>query len=183
MSVNSLVFSHFGIHVTDLDMMADFYKGLLGFIETDRGAINTPDGPRSLVFLSKDPDEHHQLVLMAGRPEHVPFNVVNQISFRTQSLEELLGHYQRLAEYRVSEITPVTHGNALSVYFRDPEGNRIELFFATPWYVTQPCRHAAPFDLPADELLVWAEKHARQLPGFESREAWRARMVDRLNPA
>ena len=35
---------------------------------------------------------------------------------------------------------PVTHGNALSVYFLDPEGNRVELLIDTPWYVPQPHR-------------------------------------------
>ena len=33
---------------------------------------------------------------------------------------------------------PVTHGNAVSVYFKDPEGNGIEIFCDTPWHVPQP---------------------------------------------
>ena len=31
------------------------------------------------------------------------------------------------------------HGNAWSLYFRDPEGNRLEVFCDTQWYVEQPC--------------------------------------------
>ena len=33
----------------------------------------------------------------------------------------------------------MNHGNAWSVYFRDPEGNRIEIFCDTEWYIEQPC--------------------------------------------
>jgi catechol 2,3-dioxygenase len=38
-----------------------------------------------------------------------------------------------------------THGNAMSIYFRDPEGNRLEVFMDTPWYCEQPLRE--PIDL------------------------------------
>jgi catechol-2,3-dioxygenase len=31
-----------------------------------------------------------------------------------------------------------THGNAVSLYCRDPEGNRLEIFMDTPWYCDQP---------------------------------------------
>ena len=57
--------SHFGIHVTDMTRMEDFYTRALGLLVSDRGAL--PNGP-TLVFLSRDPDEHHQLVLVTGRP-------------------------------------------------------------------------------------------------------------------
>ena len=75
----------------------------------------------------------------------------------------------------MSEIRPVSHGNALSVYFRDPEGNRVELFVDTPWYVTQPLR--IPFDFAqGDEALMrWAEDTARKLPGFRPVAEWGAR--------
>jgi hypothetical protein len=83
----------------------------------------------------------------------------------------------------VSEITPVTHGNALSIYFRDPEGNRIELFLDTPWYVDQPCRE--PLDLTQSEEAIWAnaERLARTLPGFKPRAEWEAEMARRMGRA
>ena len=42
------------------------------------------------------------------------------------------------ADERVRYAVPVTHGNAVSVYFADPEGNGIEVFCDTPWHVRQP---------------------------------------------
>ena len=46
--------------------MEGFYTRLLGFTVTDRGQLQGAAGPVSLVFLSRDPDEHHQIVLATG---------------------------------------------------------------------------------------------------------------------
>jgi len=179
-----IAFSHVGIYVCDPAAMEDFYTGLFGFTVTDRGRLETPRGPVDLVFLSRDPDEHHQLVLASGRPREVAFNVINQLSFRVAGLPELRALYARVADDpRVSEIAPVTHGNAVSVYFRDPEGNRIEVFFDTPWYVTQPLREPIDLSLPDEVLMRKLEAHARSLPGFRPRAKWRAEMTRRMGLA
>ncbi|WP_016832701.1 VOC family protein [Herbaspirillum lusitanum] len=177
---SGLSFSHIGIFVTDIQRMADFYVDVLDFTITDRGTLQGPEGPIELVFTSRDPDVHHQIVLVSGRPERIDFNVVNQISMTADSIETLQAFHRRLQRADVSEISPVTHGNALSVYFRDPEGNRIELYVDTSWYVSQPARIVMPIELPADELLAWAERHARTLPGFRLRSEWRADMARRM---
>ena len=64
----AIAFSHIGIYVTDLAPMEAFYTGVFGFTVTDRGHLDTPRGQVALVFLSRDPGEHHQFVLAAGRP-------------------------------------------------------------------------------------------------------------------
>jgi catechol 2,3-dioxygenase-like lactoylglutathione lyase family enzyme len=175
-----LNFSHVGFFVTDIEKMAGFYRDLLGFTQTDRGQLPGPNGPFELLFLSRDPDEHHQIVLVAGRPERIDFNVINQISLKADSLRTLQEFHRKLVAANVPEIAPVTHGNALSVYCRDPEGNRVELHVDTPWYVDQPCRIPAPFERAEDELLAWAEQHARTLPGFRPRSEWRREMARRM---
>jgi hypothetical protein len=35
-------------------------------------------------------------------------------------------------------------------------------------------------ELPADELLAWAENYARTLPGFRPRSEWRRDMAQRM---
>jgi catechol-2,3-dioxygenase len=172
-----LSFSHIGIFVRDIDGMAEFYSTVLGLTITDRGMLPGPNGPAELVFTSRDPDVHHQIVLVSGRPAHLDFNVVNQISLMADSIQTLQAFYRRLQSAPVTELLPITHGNALSVYCRDPEGNRLELFVDLPWYVNQPMRVAMPIELPADELLAWAREHAQTLPGFRPREEWRADMA------
>jgi catechol 2,3-dioxygenase-like lactoylglutathione lyase family enzyme len=176
-------FSHFGVYVTDLARMEDFYTRFMGFTVTDRGALEVSGGTVDLVFLSRDPREHHQIVLASGRPAELPFNVVNQLSFRVDSLADLRAMHERLQREPVTQITPVSHGNALSVYFRDPEGNRVELFVDTPWYVTQPLR--IPFDFAQSDatLMRWAEETARKLPGFRPVAEWEREMAKRMGLA
>jgi catechol 2,3-dioxygenase-like lactoylglutathione lyase family enzyme len=172
-SVPALSFSHMGIFVADHERMEDFYTRLLGFAATDRGELETPLGRVFLVFLSRDPREHHQIVLATGRPGDLAFNPINQISFRMAEFAGLREMHRRLQAAGVEELAPVSHGNALSVYFRDPEGNRIELFVDTPWYVRQPLRVPMDMSLSDAELWAWAEAQARKLPGFKPVEQWR----------
>ena len=179
-SVPALAFSHMGFFVTDLARMEDFYTRLLGFTATDRGELETPRGRVNLVFLSRDPREHHQIVLVSGRPGSLPFNPINQISFRMAEFAGLREMHRRLQEEGVAEMAPVSHGNALSIYFPDPEGNRIELFVDTPWYVTQPLRVPMDMKLSDAEIWAWAEAEARKLPGFTKVEAWRADVARKM---
>ena len=175
-----LSFSHVGFFVNDIEKQGAFYKDVLDFTQTDRGQL---PGPIELLFLSRDPDEHHQIVLVGGRPEHIEFNVINQISLKADSLRTLKQYHARLLAAGVADVKPVTHGNALSVYCRDPEGNRVELYVDTPWYVDQPCRIDLPIELEDDALMAWAEQHARTLPGFRPRAEWRQEMARRMGIA
>jgi catechol-2,3-dioxygenase len=175
-SVPEFSFSHMGIFVTDPRRMEDFYTRVLGFAVTDRG----PLGSLSLVFLSRDPREHHQIVLASGRPASGGFNPINQMSFRMADFAGLREMHRRLEEEGVKDLAPVSHGNALSVYFKDPEGNRIELFVDTPWYVQQPLRIPMDMRLPDAELWDWAEREARKQPGFKPVEEWRSALKMKL---
>lgn len=178
-----LTFSHFGMFVTDVTLLEDFYTRVLEFTVTDRGQLPGPAGPMDLVFLSRDPDEHHQIVLISGRPRDLTFNPINQISLKADSLATLRVMHQRLVAQVAADITPVTHGNAVSIYVRDPEGNRLELYFDLPWYVNQPMRVAVDLTLDDDALMSWLEAHARSLPGFKPRSEWRAEMARRMGLA
>lgn len=169
-------FSHVGLFVRHLDIMERFYAGFMGLTVTDRGDLGTV----RLVFLSGDPDEHHQIVLASGRPAAVPFNVVNQLSFKLDGLGELRRLHRGLAGQPVSEVAPVTHGMAWSVYFRDPEGNRVEAFVDTPWYVAQPVREPLDLARPEAEILAETEALCRRLPGFRPRADWRAEIAAKM---
>lgn len=176
-------FSHFGMYACDIARQEDFYARVLDFTVTDRGQLPGPNGPMDLVFLSRDPDEHHQIVLISGRPAQVPFNVINQISLKGDSLASLRALNAKLLDEGLRDAMPVTHGNALSIYVPDPEGNRLELYVDLPWYVSQPMR--VPVDLSLDDaaLMAWLEAHARALPGFRPRSEWRAEMARRMGVA
>jgi catechol 2,3-dioxygenase len=176
MTALELSFSHFGIYVTDLAVMAHFYKRALLFTQTDEGNLGTTQ----LVFLSRDPSEHHQLILATGRPNNLTFNPINQISFRVPNLSNLRSFHDRLLAQGATDMQPATHGNAISIYCRDPEGNRLEIFIDTPWYCDQPLREAFSFEATDEEILAIAERLAKRLPKFKAREIWQAEMAEKM---
>jgi catechol-2,3-dioxygenase len=171
---NALVFSHMGFYVRDIERMARFYREVMCFFETDRGLLGTVQ----LVFLSRDPTEHHQIVLATGRPADLAFSVINQISLRVPDLATLREVRNRAqADPDVSDLVAATHGNAVSIYFRDPEGNRLEVFMDMPWYCEQPLRQPIDLDQSDEAVMAAAEALARSRPKFRSREQWQADMA------
>lgn len=172
-----VAFSHFGFHVSDIERMAQFYKDVLQFTETDRGGL----GAVELIFLSRDPDTHHQIALVTGRPaEGLAFNPINQISFQVPDLANLRLVYERALAAGASDMQATTHGNAVSLYFRDPELNRLEVFMDTPWYCIQPLREPIDFAKSDDEVMQQAEHIARNSARFMPRSEWRAQMQQRM---
>ncbi len=128
--------SHVGYYVRDLDKMVAFYKRVFGLVVTDQGVSTRPGSP-TMAFLSRNPDEHHQIALATGRGAEAP-TTVNQISFRVAGLEDVRTWHLRLAGLDVGPVDARNHGNAWSLYFLDPEGNRLEIYTPSEWYVSQP---------------------------------------------
>jgi catechol 2,3-dioxygenase-like lactoylglutathione lyase family enzyme len=175
-----LRWSHAVVYVRDLDEMVDFYTHVLGFEVTDRGPIG-PEGSPELVFLSQVETDHHQLALLPVRSGDEPPNTVNHFAFRTDSLADVRAAAERLREDgRAEQIDPVTHGNAWSIYFRDPEGNGVEIFCDTPWHVRQP--QARPWDpsLSDAELERWTRAEFEKEPEFGPIDAFYAARAEHL---
>lgn len=180
-------FSHFGINVRDLDKMEEFYTKVVGFTVTDRGSVDSLG--ISLVFMSMDPIEHHQFVICTGNPDNLGRNPagaffggpINQLSFRLESLDDLRIMYNRLAARTDPDKLLVgTHGIAWSVYAHDPEGNTLEFFVDTPWFIDQP--FLEPFDLSKsdDDIMAETEALCRAAPGFQPYGAWRDGLAKEL---
>ncbi|HUZ21981.1 MAG TPA: VOC family protein [Acidimicrobiales bacterium] len=140
---------HVGLWVDDLDVMRDFFVEVLGLTVTDE------DAELGMVFLSSCPEtEHHEMVLQAGRRAATDTRLVHQISWRVESIEQLQAFDRCFAERGIRVQQRVTHGNALGIYFFDPEGNRLEVYFATGEEVPQPFRKTISMDLPPERLLA-----------------------------
>ncbi len=177
----ALRLSHMGMFVRDLERMGDFYKDVLGFVETDRG----PARGFQVIFLTRHPEAHHQLVLSSGRPETSgPTHAIQQMSFKAGSLDDLRHMYAMVTRRDdVSDIHPVDHGNAWSLYFRDPEQNRIEVYIDSPWHVAQP--HHIPLDLSLTDEEIHRQTRERIAgdPTFEPMEQWHAAQREKLRAA
>ena len=164
--------SHFGIYVFDVERMVNFYKTVFGLVETDRGVGRTFKAP--LVFLSATPEQHHQLVIAGGRPAEATFSTVMQLSFAVPSIQALRELRDRAVALGASNVKPLNHGNALSVYLSDPEGNTVEIYMDTPFYIAQP--HGDPLDLSQDDETILRETEAicRLDPTFMPLAQWQA---------
>ena len=164
---------HVGIYVWDLERMTRFYTSTFGLCVTDRGRGST--FPHDLVFLSSDPNEHHQLVLVSGRPDDATFSTVMQLSFRVDSLAEVREVGERAVSEGAMDLFGLNHGNAWSIYCKDPEGNTVEVYVDTPWHVPQPFGH--PLDLSQDDAAIYAvtEAECHATPGYLPRPDWAAR--------
>lgn len=132
---------------------------------------------KDLVFLSQNPENHHEVILSSGRPQAVSFNPINQISLRTETVGSLRSIWQKIRDAKVEDIQTLSHGRSISVYMKDPEGNRLELYWETPWYVPQPSRIEVNLDLTDDGLLSYVEQQARLREGFVPRSEWQAKMA------
>ena len=172
-----LAFNHMGLYVFDLAVMEDFYTRVLGFAVSDRGEVRG----RDVVFLSADAKEHHQIVLATGRTAPSDAELLNQISFRLDGLADLRAlHGIVTDEPGVSDITPVNHVVTWSVYFRDPEGNRIEAFADSPWYDTQPLMETLDFSLSDDEIAARTHALHKDNPAFVPIEDWQRAFGQKL---
>lgn len=170
--------THFGVHATDLDRMVDFYTRVMGFVISDSGVSRS--GAR-VVFMTQNPECHHQFVLFDGRPDELPYNPVNQISYRLDSLDTLKAYRKALVAEGIAPDRVTDHGNAWAFYFRDPEGNLVELYCDTPFYTPQPCGEPLDLDQPNDEILKRTEAMCRGRPRFATREAWMQDIQARLD--
>ena len=172
--------SHVGVCCIDLDRMIDFYTQVFGLQVTDKGPGNT--FPYMLAFLSGKADQHHQLALSQNRPADAPSTVM-QLSFKVQSIDHLREARSRALRHGASRMRGLNHGNALSIYFMDPEENTVEVYLDTPWYVGQP--HGDPLDLDRPDEEIWAETESicRRDPSFKPVEQWSAEFAHKLAPA
>jgi catechol 2,3-dioxygenase len=169
-------FKHVGIYVQDLPAMADFYTRWFGLLQTDGGLGSSGKG----AFFSADPAEHHQIVMVVGRdPASKP--TINQLSFLVDDLPTLKAYWRKAQAENVPISMVKSHGNALSLYVRDPEGNQCEIYCHTPWYVSQPAGKPMDLSRPDEEILAQVEREVRADPSFMTREAWMAQVQHKMS--
>lgn len=136
---------HVGIYVHDLMKQRDFYSRVMGLQIADEDIEG-----RGMVFMSAHPDEeHHEFVIMKGRTGDASAQVIQQLSFKVDSLAELKEFHTVFKDEGVEIQRTVSHGNAFGMYATDPEGNTIEVYYKTGFPVPQP--HGDPVDLDASE--------------------------------
>jgi catechol 2,3-dioxygenase len=116
-------FHHFNLKTTRLQEMIDWYSALVGAevrFQDDVGA-----------WLSND-EANHRIALLAfpgfvDDPEKETRTGMHHSAFEYDTFEDLNASYLRLRQAGITPDICIDHGMTLSYYYKDPDGNRVEL--------------------------------------------------------
>src|SRR5213594_3171401 len=115
---------HLVLKVRDARASRDFYTRTLGL------KVSHEDLEHGAVFLSFG-TEHHELALFqlaTGEPPEAAQPGVHHIAWQLGSFAELQAAHRELVELGIPVEATVEHNVTRSVYFFDPDGNRVELY-------------------------------------------------------
>ena len=116
---------HVNIYVRNAERAQKWYEEVLGLHTYDFAAGR-------VAFMSANRDESHEIALVEVGEDALgpqpPQVGLNHMAWRMDSLEDLKEFYVHIkkSEWPIDQITD--HGISLGIYFRDPDGNRLEIF-------------------------------------------------------
>ena len=122
---------HILLRVLDLERSKKFYGEVLGFkiLEEDPehgGTFMALDGQSHAIdlFQVKDPD--------AALRQTPGVRGLGHIAFRVEREEDLKDAYASLREHGVEITRTIDHVSQKSIYFNDPDGNTLEIYYELP---------------------------------------------------
>jgi catechol-2,3-dioxygenase len=113
--------AHIVRRTSRLDEMRRWYETVLG--------ATTVHADEMLAFLTYD-DEHHRIAIarIPGLEDQPPLAAgTDHVAFTHADLGDLLYTYARLKGEGIEPYWCINHGPTTSMYYKDPDGNRIEL--------------------------------------------------------
>lgn len=142
----TLKLGHVVLKMRDLEKAKAFYRDILGLKITEERA--------DFGVFFRFTDYHHDIAVFkvdedASPPEHNQVGL-SHLALVADSLETVKAMYRRLKEHNVPIVRTVDHGVTKSVYFRDPEGNELEIYCDVPekpWQDVDTMIKAEPIDL------------------------------------
>jgi catechol 2,3-dioxygenase len=134
MALRPMALDHVNIFVRSAERAHKWYTDVLELHTQD--TMYHPDTKRLRgVFLSCDKDHAHDIALFdAGEdaPGQQKGQVgLNHVAWRMATLEDLARMYERLKRLGV-ETRVLDHTVSIGVYFSDPDGNGLEVYYELP---------------------------------------------------
>ena len=115
------LFAHFVLRSSNLQAMVDWYTTVL-----DMHVVHRND---FICFLTYD-DEHHRLAIVnidgLQAPDDKAWGLAH-VAYAYRDVGQLLSTWRRLKARGIEPYRPIHHGPTLSMYYRDPDGNSVEL--------------------------------------------------------
>jgi len=171
--------THMGIFTDNPEAMQEFYERVLGMVVSDSGSGML--FRRRIIFLTGDPRQHHQFVLVVREDGDPSGGALFQISFKVGTLEELRQTAALATANGASEMQGINHGNSWSVYFRDPDKNMVEIYMDTGWYVPQPFGDRFSLDLDEQQMRALTEERIKTIAGSMPQAEWSKQIGIRLD--
>jgi catechol 2,3-dioxygenase-like lactoylglutathione lyase family enzyme len=116
-------FAHFVLKTSQFPAMVRWYLNVL--------SAKIVQGNERLCFMTYD-HEHHRVAIV-NVPNLVKRDAricgVDHVSYTYPTLPELLATYRRLKTEGIVPRWSINHGVTTSLYYEDPDGNRVELQF------------------------------------------------------
>ena len=120
---------HIVLRVLDLERSIKFYSEILGL-------TNTFSIENEMHFMSASGDSSHELALVSigNEAQRLNLNMVglSHFAWEMNSIEDLESLYLKLQREQVEILDIGDHGISLGIYFADPDGNQIEVFYELP---------------------------------------------------
>ena len=129
MSYRPKYLGHVNIYVRNVERSHKWYEDVLG--------LHTYDYmPGRAAFMSADQEQSHEVALMQVGDDAALQQKrqvgLNHMAWMMHSLDDLKDAYQRLKDLNVPIEHVSDHGISIGIYFRDPDGNGIEVSYELP---------------------------------------------------
>jgi catechol-2,3-dioxygenase len=140
---------HVLLRVLDLERSKKFYSEVLGFrvLEEDPehgGTFMALEGQSHAIDLFAVKD------LEAARRQTPGVRGLGHVAFRVDSEEALRDAYTALRAHGVEVTRSIDHVSQKSVYFNDPDGNTLEIYYERPDALAIFARGREDRDVPLD---------------------------------
>jgi catechol 2,3-dioxygenase-like lactoylglutathione lyase family enzyme len=143
--VAPVLFAHFVLRSSNIQPMIDWYSAVLNMRVVQRTEY--------ICFLTYD-DEHHRLGIVNAAGLKAP-DATNSglahVAYTFADIGTLLSTYARVKKLGIAPARCIHHGPTVSIYYRDPDGNGVELqvdryatkeataaYFQTPEFKNNP---------------------------------------------
>ncbi|MHB1864706.1 MAG: VOC family protein [Candidatus Saccharimonadales bacterium] len=122
--------NHMVLFVSDVERSVDFYSKVLGFVTREK------IGDSAVFMHASDSKNHHDLGLIYAGDNAAPLTSGPRIglyhsAWEVSTIDDLVEAKKDLE--RVGVLAGESeHGNSLSLYAKDPDGNEFEIFWMVP---------------------------------------------------
>ena len=159
MGVIKPAFHHVTIKTTRLQEMVDWYKTVVGVevnFQDDNNAWTTNDEANHRVAFLHAPG-------LGDDPDKTRHNGMHHSAFEYACFADLMSSYDRLKSEGIHPAFCLEHGLTISIYYKDPEGNFVELQsdnfgdwkLSSEWMRTSPVFRANPIGVAFDPEQVY----------------------------